>query len=1106
MEKVINKLNRIFCTILNLEECGNDESFLELGASSFEFTKLQMMIKKEFKKKISLKEIYHHNTVNSIAALICEESEVKFSITDMQKTVYIGRKKEVILGGSASKAYFELECNDYDTARFKQTVDTIIDRQVALRTAYPDESSCVVKHSVNIDIPEYDLRSLSDDEQKKQLEINRMKQYEMDFDPSSAPLISFSVSRLSDSKAMIHVSYDGLVSDGEGLDILIRELDAVYDGSEASVPCGLSNYCSYINELKTSDEFEEDRQYWAGMVNSISHRPRLSIMKRPEKVEKASAVQLVRAIDEDAYEALADTARKNNLTMFSLLLTVFGKTLSLYSENHSFFINIPMSVRPDDCDNIENTVGLCSNFTFVHFDDRQNLNLLETAQQTQDTLFDCREHSTFSGTDVLKLFQERIGASIPAPITFTSTIGNGDTHIAKHFRKHYVRTFTSQNWIEVLLTEMNGSKYFLMNYEPEIINVNVAEGIADCFIETIGRIANDRTVIQSMTSILPCTREQRLISSSALNHTGDGEKTYPMPGKALQDCFDRYADKTAIASMERTYSYDELRRAAESFLFVLENKCGRIPKRIALIMDKSPEQVIVSIACMCAGISYMPLETELPSDTQLACIKNIGAEALVVLGDYNPTEDIPVIKCGDAVFEETPESSRFKDDFGPDDEAVIINTSGTTGIPKSVSILNKGLSNCIFNSPTVFEIDYVPTAIAVTSLCHDMSLYDIYGILTLGGCIAVPSEQKKKEPAHWYELMTKFKVNFWNSVPAFMEMLTLLDKERVEKALQGLRTVVLGGDWISPALAKKLMTVSPETKLFSVGGPTETTVWNISHRITEADTDSSFIPYGKPFPSTSYYILNSQRSLCPVGVSGTMYVSGIGVTGGYIGNSEETAHRYTEYNGEKVYNTGDRGEYLANGEIRILGREDNQVKINGKRIELTGIESAIMSYDPVTMCVVIKDDQTEKLCAVYTSDKEIDEAHLKTCLADILQQYMIPQRYRRIDEFPKTVNGKINRKKIAELFKTDNTETVQQISETTPVDSVIGKLVEACKEIMDDDDITAEDDFYGIGGDSIAAMKIAAWANEEYHVEIQVFDILNNSELTEIAKLIEDSM
>lgn len=1109
MENIKNQLNSIFCSILGIDECGNDESFLELGGSSFEFTKLQMMIKKEFKKKISQKELYRNSTVNAIAKLICNEDDEKMNMTDMQKTVYIGRKKEVTLGGSASKAYFELECSEYEHDRFKETVKKIINSQAALRTAYWDGSSCVVKHDVNIDIPEYDLRKLDETEKKKKLEENRLMQYEKIFDPANPPLISFSVSRISDNDAVIHVSYDGLVSDGEGLDILIHEIDSVYSGKEPTAPCGFSDYCSYVNELKASEEFEEDKKFWAEMVNNISHRARLQIIKRPEKVEKASAVQIVKYIEDNVYDSLSEIARKNNITLFALMLSVFGKILSLYSENHSFFINIPMSVRPDECVNIENTVGLCSNFTFVHFDDTQNLNIIDTAQKTQETLFDCREHSSFSGTDILKLFQERIGASIPAPITFTSTIGN-NIYKPLHFKKSYVRTFTSQNWIEVLFTEMDDKKAFLMNYEPEIISKHTAESIANCFIETLCNIANDSNTIRKITSVSPCKNDINVISSTALryNECEETNDAIILLGNVLTDNFEKYANKTAIASMDRTYTYSELKNAAESFLFSLKKQCGTLPERIALIMDKSPEQIIVSVACMCAGISYMPLETELPLEIQLKCIHNISAGAVVVLGDHlfeSLSDDINVLLCNEKTFSQICDKSLFKNNFSPEDEAVIINTSGTTGVPKSVLLLNKGLSNCILNSRSIFKIDYVPTAIAVTSICHDMSLYDIYGILSLGGCVVVPSEQKRKEPSYWYDLMIKYNVNFWNSVPAFMEMFTLLEKEKTDIALRRLKTVVMGGDWISPALAKKIMTISPNTRIFSVGGPTETTIWNISHEITPEDTESSFIPYGKPFPATSYYILNTQHSLCPIGVNGTMYVSGAGVSSGYIGNPEETEQRYTFYKGERVYNTGDKGMYLENGEIRILGREDYQVKINGKRIELTGIENAILSYDPVTMCVVVKDERTEKLCAAYTSDKEIDESHLKDCLSTLLQQYMIPQIFVRVDKFPITINGKINRKKVMELFADKSNVQNSSPSEKSSENRVIDKLVEACKEIMEDEDITAEDDFYAIGGDSIAAMKISAWAKEKYNVEIQVFDILNNSELTEISKLIEDN-
>ena len=185
---------------------------------------------------------------------------------------------------------------------------------------------------------------------------------------------------------------------------------------------------------------------------------------------------------------------------------MFGKTLRLYSKNASFFINVPMSVRPPECRNIEKTIGLCSNFTFVHFDDSRDLSISETAVQTQDTLLDCQEHSSYFGTDILKIFRERIGASIPAPITFTSTVDSDRSSDLNNFRKEYIRTYTSQNWIEVLLAKCAGKVAFIMNYESNILPEYVAQGIADCFMENTVRLASEPEIVNSLSGLSVCKR------------------------------------------------------------------------------------------------------------------------------------------------------------------------------------------------------------------------------------------------------------------------------------------------------------------------------------------------------------------------------------------------------------------------------------------------------------------------------------------------------------------------------------------------------------------------------------------------------------------------
>lgn len=1104
-------LKKIFCEILELEDCEENVSFMELGGDSYKFTLLQMQIKREFGKKISLKDLYRNSSIEKLTSLLNQNSstitEESYVTTDMLKTVYVGRKDGVVMGGQGSKVYFELECDNYDSSRFKNAVEKLTNKQMFLRAAFSDETKFTVKSELKTEIEEIDLRGLSDEEIKTSLEETRERQYEVRFDASKAPLIVFVVSILT-NKAIIHITYDGVVSDGEGLDILIRELDRIYGGAEAAEICNFADYQAYLSELKTSEEYVEDEKYWEELINKTSHRPYIPILMRPEKVVNTGAKQIIRKFKDEQYEILTTIAKKNQITPFSLLLTVFSKVLSLYSKNQAFFLNVPMSIRTSEVMNLNNTVGQFSNFSFIPVDDSANLSIADMSHNIQETLLDCREHSSFLGTDVLKLFQKRIGASIPAPITFTSTIGSNKESLS-NFKKTFVRTYTTQNWIEVLLTELTDEKVFLMSYEHNLISESIANGIADCFMNTIEALVQDEDNINNINSIFVSQKDFDIISSNALFDNGDASYDGPSISEILKTNMELYKDDVAIASMEECITYGDLKIQTENFLSALIQKVGRKPARIALLMDKSPKQIVVSIACMCAGISYMPLETELPKEVWNKCIANINAEAVVVLGDYMADvegENYKVLNIADIVFDKDIEGSNFIDDLDIDSEVVIINTSGTTGTPKSSSINGRALVNCICNAYKQFNIDFKVNSIAATSICHDLSLFDIYTALCNGGSVVVPSELMKKEPAHLYNLIVDYDVNLWNSVPAFMEMLTLLDKARASEALSKLKIVILGGDWVSPALVSKIKSLSESTEVYSIGGPTETTVMNIYHKVNESDLSNDYIPYGKPFPNTSYYILNKNKALCPIGVPGVMCVSGVSLSNGYIGNDEETKAKFIEHDGRRVYYTGDRGMYLPNGEIRILGRDDYQVKINGKRIELTGIENFLKAYEGIVSCIVFKDEATDKLVAAYKADSVIDENKIKAFLSNSLQDYMIPHKYMKLDEFPVTRNGKIDRKKIAQIMAEGNIENKEENSKKEEiVESTLDRIVNVCKEIFDDDDITAEDDFYGIGGDSISAMKLAAWIYETYHVEIQVFEILNNPEMEEIANLVDEA-
>lgn len=330
-----------------------------------------------------------------------------------------------------------------------------------------------------------------------------------------------------------------------------------------------------------------------------------------------------------------------------------------------------------------------------------------------------------------------------------------------------------------------------------------------------------------------------------------------------------------------------------------------------------------------------------------------------------------------------------------------------------------------------------------------------------------------------------------------MEMAIASDSFDRSSAKQ-LRRIILGGDWIRPSLAQKLMGIFPNAELFSVGGPTETTVWNIYHKINKADIQQQIIPYGRPFPNTQYFILNDLLELRPIGVTGTMYVGGESLAEGYAGMPLETEKRFIHWNNRRIYNTGDLGVYAEDGTVQIKGRCDDQIKINGKRIEPSGIEQVMNNFDGVINSVVLVNAHSHKLVAYYTAGQEFPETDLLGHMRRILPEYMIPSAIMYIKDMPLARNGKVDRKCLSEQYQVV-TKNLKR-----PNDNLIIALSDFCKEILSDENILPDMNFYMMGGDSVSSLRIISKIKDRFSVELSISEILENPTLTQWADLIRE--
>ena len=411
-----------------------------------------------------------------------------------------------------------------------------------------------------------------------------------------------------------------------------------------------------------------------------------------------------------------------------------------------------------------------------------------------------------------------------------------------------------------------------------------------------------------------------------------------------------------------------------------------------------------------------------------------------------------------------------------------------------------GVVNCLLESQRRFSLTDSDRCIAVTNYCHDMALFDLYGMIACGGSVVYPDGDKGKEPAHWAALMERYQVTFWNSVPAFMEMLAA-EECNLTKALTSLRTVVMGGDFLPVSLVKQLKGEKPALCVHSVGGPTETTIWNISHEITADDLELDVIPYGKPFPNTTYFICNAAGQPAPMGVIGEMCVAGVGVSAGYLGMPEKTAQAFPRWNHRRVYRTGDFGYFRANGDLMILGRRDGQVKINGKRIELPGIEAVLRAQPETNQVVVVKSAQNKKLTAFYTG-AALEEDAWRAFAQERLPNYMVPSRFIWLEQLTLTRNGKVDRKRLTQYQLTPAGQPAQTAA-PTDCQTVTAQLIDLCRQLFPDEDIDENLNYYVIGGDSIQAIKLLSLIKRTFDVTLSAYDILEAPFLQEWAALIQ---
>lgn len=1032
-----------------------------------------------------------------------QTSQGAFALTDQQQAYFVGRNSDMEPGGLTTHGYVELECADFSYERFTSAVNTLIQRHPVLRTRFLENGRQeVLEHAADMDIPQRDLSRLAAGEAEKRIAETRDGWTRQMMDYSKPPLIRFCVNMHPSGKTVIQFYFDSLIMDGLSHYIFLRELDALYCGQscEPEQPQSrFSDYVQYKEEQKQSDAYRAAKAFWEEKIPTLPEPAELPAPAVKREQTGPSGKQLSYRMTAKQWETLRENAKKHGLSGFILLFSAFAKVMARWSYQQEFLLCVPVSDRPRFSGEFDRLVGECSSFLLFPVKNKREESFEDFAKTMRHELRTLKENQTFSGLDVLRAMNRqsgRAGGSV-VPVVFTSLLDLPEQE-RRQLHTRYFESHTSQIALETVVSAYADEVHIAWNYVEDMIDETVLRDMLEAFGLLMERLMDEDWSFREIA--LP---ERNLRLMRELNDTRK-DYTFDSLIRLLDRSFETNRGRKAVGTLHGAYTYEETQARAKGIAAALR-AAGKGPGAVVcVLLEKGPCQIFSVVGCLYAGMVYMPLEYDSPLERIRSCIENAGCDILI-------TDAAMKEKAGAfaghvlCVSEETCPTCQEAETVSGGELAAIIHTSGSTGMPKAVMVTERGLLNSLFASQELFVLTSEDCAIQVTNLAHDMSMFDIFGMLLCGGAVAVPDAQGKKDPAHWIALMRRHKVTIWNSVPAMMEMLLEVMEFSGEAALADLRTAIVGGDYVSAEIPGRLRLAAPNCKLFSVGGPTETTLWNIYHPVGREDEQAGVIPYGRPIANNRYYLFNENLELVPVGVTGMMYCGGIGVTKGYLGAPEETAKKYILHpeTGEHLYQTGDMGKYRPDGAIAFSGRQDGQVKILGKRIETEEIEQTLRKMPNILACAVCVDRDTRRIAAFYKlkdASQEVSQQEFQAHMTRYLPDYMLPSAYLEIPEIPLTRNGKVDRNALLAQFRLEKTDS--RPHSLTGREEELRDLIAGLTGISLS---SADENFYMAGGDSMKAISLIHGITQTYRTEIPLAPFMEEPTLHTLSRLMNRS-
>jgi len=1035
-----------------------------------------------------------------------------FGLTPLQRSYLLGRGDLFEFGNVANHIYREIEgCWDLD--RLEAALRSVVERHGMLRTRFTAEGRQVEQASVaDVRIPRLDLRRASEAEQRRTRQALREERSHRILPTDRAPLLAIEATIFADDRMVLHFSQDGLVMDAVSAMLFMRAWWAAYRELPTDPPAEtpFEAYVAAVEAARTKPPYERSRAYWLARLDDFAPHPDLPLRISPSAVTRPRFTPRSIHLDPARWASLKTRAGQAGITPSSVLFAAYAETLAAWGAGSRFAINTTVTHRPPIHPRILDAIGAFSDTMLVEIAIDRRLGFTDRARALQAQLRRDLDNRHFSGIDVIRELGVRSGApQVRMPFTFTSALGypkrDLDGATFELFGPEvYNVSQTPQVWVNVFAREQHGGLLLQIDGVDELFPEGLLDAVVDGYRTMLDRLLDGTAWSATAFDLLPQAQRARRRESN--------DTAGPVPEDLLPDAFVRHATAhpaaPAILTTRGEMSYGELlQRARHAAAWLRARQVGR-GDLVGLVMTRGVEQVVGILATVLAGAAYLPVDATTPVDRQRYMLRDGQVRCVITNTDRHPVDEAWDVLRIDATrpVEPAPEVARAAGANG-EDLAYVLYTSGTTGEPKGVMVSHRSVANVVADCNSRFGIDSRDRFFGISAFTFDLSVYDVFGALSAGASIVLPDADLAADASHWLQCCERFGVTVWNSVPSIVALLHDQAVADGARALTALRLVMMSGDRIPAALPAALYRLTDGLRVVSLGGPTETTVWNIVHPVDPGEDGSRSIPYGRPNANNRLYVLDAYGQDAPDWMPGEICAAGIGLARGYWRDETRTGERFFHDagRGERLYRTGDIGRYLPDGNIEIIGRGDHQLKVNGYRIEAGEVETRLTAIDAVRQAAVIRQESANgaRLVAhlVPATDVRPPDESLRTELATRLPDYMIPSAFVWHDHLPLTRNGKVDRARLATAAPASR--PIPAAAGDGPLSETEQDLVDLWASVLKLVSVGPDDHFRDLGGDSVGAARVVTGVRKRFGIAIPLHRLVDLDTVRAMAAYIE---